>query len=138
MMTKETRHMTHQEIAKHLGVSTKTIDRRREAGKLQATKINGKWIYEIEVEADVDTDEPSVETPVLPMSSTQVNQMQSEIDYLRHKLDGRDDELARKDQLLALALQNNKDLTLQLSAPPDPLFVRVKRWFSNTPSEQRP
>lgn len=139
------KHMTHQQIADHLGVSTKTIDRHRDAGKLSAmkvlsaTKVNGKWVYEIEVEKAVETDTPTVETPVVSVSEAEVNQLRSEVTHLRdalkrsdEALQRRDAELERQDSLLAMAMHQKGELISQLALPDrEPLLTRAKNWILN-------
>ena len=145
MDNKVTKHMSHQQIADFLGVSTKTIERRRNADTLAqlcpdfvtATKVNGSWVYEIKVDADVETDEPSVETPVPTVSDAEVNQLRSEVAHLRDTLQRRDEELKRRDaeierqdSLLAIAMQQKGELISQLPPPRTSLVQRLKGWIT--------
>lgn len=114
--------MTIQEAAAHLKVSEKTIRRRIKDKQLNASKTDGRWHVHVEVDAGLSTDRTAPD-PLL-------DQMRTEVKYLREMLDRKDAQIDQQNQLIAMTTQQNGQLLTRLSAPRPSMGERVGRWVA--------
>ncbi len=94
--------MTASQAAQRFNVSSQTIRRFLQSGKLTGYKVNGQWVVEVSFIHHA-TDVPHDVTPVL----------HSEIKHLRELLFRRSDEVGHLTQLLAVAQKTIQQLTEQ-------------------------
>jgi len=103
-----TRRYTVHEAALLLGLSVDAVRKRAERGRLKREKASDGTVYIL-----LGTDEPAGQAANQPASSAEtvtrqdalVDSLQNQIEYLRRELDIRNQELRRKDHLLAAALE---------------------------------
>ena len=97
--------MTASEAALHFKVSSQTIRRWIQSGKLNGIKENDQW----HVEIDQQHHATSVEQGV----AHDVEHLKDEIRHLRELLARRDEEVSHLTQLLAISQKNINQLTEQ-------------------------
>ena len=112
------------EASAHFKVSDKTVRRWIQQKKVNAERVDGRWIVHIDADSGVDTPSPNVQPDVQP--TAQVERMQSEIEHLRDALSRRDTQIDQQNQLLAMLTQQNGQLMPQLPPPPTTLLTRLK------------
>ena len=120
--------MTASEAALHFKVSSQTIRRWIQSGKLNGIKENDQW----HVEIDQQHHATSVEHGV----AHDVEHLMDEIRHLRELLERRDEEIDRLTQLLGLAqksidrLTEQNQLLLEDTRNKTSFFQRVKAVFA--------
>ena len=132
MNTQKSTHMTVKQAAAHHNVAEKTIRRWIDNGKLSAEKVNGHWRVYPSPDTCPDNDQTHDQADVQP--NGQIQQMQSEINYLRELLDRRDNEIERRDNeierqstILAMMTKENNTLTDKLKAPRTTIRARFNQ-----------
>ncbi len=116
--------MTVQEFAQKHGVSQRTVYRWIESGKVHGIKIDDTWKIDDNVDMTNDMN-------IVSVLRQQIEQLQSENEYLRNKLDQSQDE-AHEDRLRTdtIIMQLTKQLEQQTLLIEDmrhrSLWTRVK------------
>ena len=112
-MTKQTpKRMTIAEYAAHTGLADSTIRRRIKRGALPAHQVDGRWLIDV-------NDRKPEQTPTHDDQSALVNHLQSENSHLREQVD-------RLTHVVAMQTQSHAELTKQLPAPRQSLFVQLR------------
>jgi hypothetical protein len=114
------RHTVH-EAALLLGLSVDAVRKRAERGRLKREKAPDGTVYIL-----LDTNEPAGQEANPPASNAEtvtrqdalVDSLQNQIEYLRRELEIRNQELRRKDHLLAAAIERIPELEAFEAASP--------------------
>ncbi len=108
-----TTQLTIQDAMKHFNVSERTIRRWIKRGKVDAEKIGGRYLINVDV-SDPMTDDRT------PDKAALIGQLQAENAHLRDQLTEKDNQLIRRDeqtdhlqQLLAVSQKSIGQLTEQ-------------------------
>ena len=99
-------NITASEAAQHFKVTSQTIRRWIQLGKLTGYKSNGQWYVEIDKEShatDVQQNNKDIAT----------QQLQDEVKHLRQLLDERGNEVKELHQIIAMEQKSIQQLTKQ-------------------------
>jgi len=115
-----------------LGVSTKTIRRWIENGKLKAEKENGRWMVDIDDQDDVQVVYPNVQVELIETLKQQIEDLKLEIETKNQQIERQGEQIDHMTQLLAVAQKSIQQITeqnqLMLEDKQRKRFWR--RWFS--------
>ena len=133
-MTGQRRYTVH-EAAVLLGLSVDAVRKRAERGSLKREKGPDGTVYII---LDTDQSTPGHDESSDESSTSQlVDSLQDQVRYLRQELDVRNDELRRKDHLLAAALERIPELETPRE-PSEPPLSSSDSSANGVPPEQEP
>ena len=127
--------ITVLEYAKRKGVSKQAVQQQINKGKLEAEKIEGQWFINEEptVDANLGTGQQA------GLGANQqglLDQLRSENEYLRNKLDDSDGARVRSDTIIMQLTQQLERTQLQLDSLRETttLWQRVKSIFLHKPA----
>ena len=127
--------ITVLEYAKRKGVSKQAVQQQINKGKLEAEKIEGQWFINEEptVDANLGTGQQA------GLGANQqglLDQLRSENEYLRNKLDDSDGARVRSDTIIMQLTQQLERTQLQLDSLRETttLWQRVKAIFLHKPA----
>ena len=127
--------ITVLEYAKRKGVSKQAVQQQINKGKLEAEKIEGQWFINEEptVDADFGTNQ---QTGLGANQQELLDQLRSENEYLRNKLDDSDGARVRSDTIIMQLTQQLERTQLQLDSLRETttLWQRVKSIFLHKPA----
>ena len=135
--------ITVLEYAKRKGVSKQAVQQQINKGKLEAEKIEGQWFINEEptVDADLGTGQQTGlgANQQASLSANQqelLDQLRSENEYLRNKLDDSDGARVRSDTIIMQLTQQLERTQLQLDSLRETttLWQRVKSIFLHKPA----
>ena len=127
--------ITVLEYAKRKGVSKQAVQQQINKGKLEAEKIEGQWF--INEEPTVDANLGTGQQAGLGANQQELlDQLRSENEYLRNKLDDSDGARVRSDTIIMQLTQQLERTQLQLDSLREPttLWQRVKAIFLHKPA----
>jgi hypothetical protein len=105
---------TVHEAALLLGLSIDAVRKRAERGRLRREKAPDGTVYIFldseQAAARSETGQRATGDEAMTSQDALVNSLQDQIEYLRHELDIRNEELRRKDHLLTAALERIPEL----------------------------
>jgi excisionase family DNA binding protein len=110
--------VTVEEAAKLLGLSGNAVRKRLERGTLQSVKVDG--IRYVVLDGDMSqhaNDTPNDMSGDMSLMQAHLDSMREQIGYLKDVIEKRDEEMRRKDHLLAAALERIPAIE---EAPPEP------------------
>ena len=119
--------ITVLEYAKRKGVSKQAVQQQINKGKLDAEKIEGQWFINEELTVDAGLGANQQEL---------LDQLRSENEYLRSKLDDSDGARVRSDTIIMQLTQQLERTQLQLDSLRETttLWRRVKAIFLHKPA----
>ncbi len=117
--------VTVEEAARLLGLSDNAVRKRLERGTLDSEKVDGIRYVLLNSEVsrhDRDMSQHATDTPNdmlgdIGLMQAHLDSMREQIDYLKDVIEKRDEEMRRKDHLLAAALERIPAIE---EAPPEP------------------
>ena len=127
--------ITVLEYAKRKGVSKQAVQQQINKGKLEAEKIEGQWF--INEEPTVDAGLGANRQAGLGANQQELlDQLRSENEYLRNKLDDSDGARVRSDTIIMQLTQQLERTQLQLDSLRETttLWQRVKSIFLHKPA----
>ena len=127
--------ITVLEYAKRKGVSKQAVQQQINKGKLEAEKIEGQWF--INEEPTVDANLGTGQQAGLGANQQELlDQLRSENEYLRNKLDDSDGARVRSDTIIMQLTQQLERTQLQLDSLRETttLWQRVKAIFLHKPA----
>ena len=127
--------ITVLEYAKRKGVSKQAVQQQINKGKLEAEKIEGQWF--INEEPTVDANLGTGQQASLGANQQELlDQLRSENEYLRNKLDDSDGARVRSDTIIMQLTQQLERTQLQLDSLRETttLWQRVKAIFLHKPA----
>lgn len=102
--------MTVQDFVRKYGVSRRTVYRWIESGKIRATKVDDKWDIDDDIDIDMTDDAEDADTEELLRQ--QIEQLRSENQYLRNKLDQAQEDRLRTDTIIMQLTRQLEQQTL--------------------------
>ena len=135
--------ITVLEYAKRKGVSKQAVQQQINKGKLEAEKIEGQWFINEEptVDADFGTNQQTglganQQASLGANQQELLDQLRSENEYLRNKLDDSDGARVRSDTIIMQLTQQLERTQLQLDSLRETttLWQRVKSIFLHKPA----
>jgi len=126
--------VTVSEAADVLGITVDAVRGRIKRGTLQAGK-DGDGIVHVHLGAE--TDKPPDQPDLAADQSQLVERMAGEIEYLRETIAHRDEEIRRRDHLLAAALERIPALEQPSETRESPVTVTEDTGKSTAPPEQQ-
>lgn len=129
-------YLTREEVAKLLGISTRTVSRKVKQGKILVKGHNGKLRYPIEQFEDIQQEEKSTEKELISTLQKQIIEKDTVIRKLLEdtKIKTLEEQLKEKDkqiEKLQFSLNNQqgltKDITDKILALPSPKKNLVQR-----------
>ena len=127
--------ITVLEYAKRKGVSKKAVQQQINKGKLEAEKIEGQWFINEEPTVDVNFG-TGQQAGLGANQQGLLDQLRSENEYLRNKLDDSDGARVRSDTIIMQLTQQLERTQLQLDSLRETttLWQRVKAIFLHKPA----
>jgi hypothetical protein len=101
---------TVHEAALLLGLSIDAVRKRAERGRLKREKDSDGTVYILLDPDQAEAGQRAAEEETATSQDALINSLQDQIEYLRHELDVRNEELRRKDHLLAASLERIPEL----------------------------
>jgi len=131
--------MTVQDFVQKYKISRRTVYRWIENGKIHATKIDDKWDIaddaDIDMANDVDNGDNNYDNDTYEYKDQLIEQLRSENEYLRSKLDQSVEDRLRSDTIiLSLTRQFEEQTKLIEDMSHRSLWSRVKTAFGFTAS----
>lgn len=117
-----TRRYTVHEAALLLGLSVDAVRKRAERGRLKREKAPDGTVHillEMDEPAGQEASQRAATEETATRQTALVESLQDQIEYLRRELDVRNEELLRKDHLLAAALERMPELEASEEASPE-------------------
>jgi excisionase family DNA binding protein len=141
------RRVTVEEAAKLLGLSGNAIRKRLERGTLRSEKVNGVRYVLLDSGMPQHADDmPNGMSGDIALMKSHLDSMSQQIDYLKGVIEKRDEEIRRRDHLLAAALEripaieeapSPEPRESDLTASEEPGGVRRGRPVSQEPEQRR-
>jgi hypothetical protein len=107
--TDQQRYTVH-EAALLLGLSIDAVRKRAERGRLKREKDSDGTVYILLDPDQAEAGQRATGEETATSQDALINSLQDQIEYLRHELDVRNEELRRKDHLLAASLERIPEL----------------------------
>ena len=107
--------MTVQDFVQKHKISRRTVYRWIESGKIHATKIDDKWDIaddvDIDIHYDVDNGDNNYDNDTYEYKDQLIEQLRSENEYLRSKLDQAQEDRLRSDTIILSLTQKFEEQT---------------------------
>jgi hypothetical protein len=137
MTLKEKFLMTVQDFVKKYKISRRTVYRWIESGKIHATKIDDKWDIaddvDIDIHYDIDDGDNNSDNNTYEYKDQLIEQLRSENEYLRSKLDQAQEDRLRSDTIILQLTRQFEEQTKLLEdmrqSRASGLWARVKTAF---------